>query len=137
MLPIGRSEVVPIRVQRLPQSIETPVAFVSTPGAYVRYAYARSSDSMNNHADGQDYLCFQHNDQRLALRPPEERAAPGHGSNDAAGFAEHVQLRSERVAVGEKIVNDVSADQTNGSVLVLFGLCVEAAQINFDTFNVE
>src|SRR5574341_700284 len=67
MLPIGRSEVVPIRVQRLPQSIETPVAFVSTPGAYVRFAYARSSDSMNNHADGQDYLCFQHNDQRLAF----------------------------------------------------------------------
>ena len=66
MFNLGRSsEVVPIRTQRVPQSIETPVTFVSAPGAYVRYAYSRSSDSMTSHIDGQDYLCFQHNDQRL------------------------------------------------------------------------
>ncbi|MBN1313658.1 MAG: protein phosphatase 2C domain-containing protein [Anaerolineae bacterium] len=59
------SEVVPIRTQRVPQSIETPVTFVTVPSAYVRYAYSRSSDSMSSHIDGQDYLCFQHNDQRF------------------------------------------------------------------------
>lgn len=63
----GRSEVVPIRTQRVPQTIETPVSFVSAPGAYVRYAYSRSSDSMNSQVEGQDYLCFKHNDQRLVF----------------------------------------------------------------------
>src|SRR5688572_21522049 len=63
----GRSEVVPIRTQRVPQTIETPVSFVSAPGAYVRYAYSRSSDSMNSQIEGQDYLCFKHNDQRLVF----------------------------------------------------------------------
>jgi hypothetical protein len=63
----GRSEVVPIRTQRVPQKIETPVTFQSVPNAYVRFAYARSSDSMNNQVEGQDYLCFEHNDQRLVF----------------------------------------------------------------------
>ncbi len=63
----GQSEVVPIRTQRVPQTIETRVTFVPVPGAYVRYAYARSSDSMASQIEGQDYLCFQHNDQRLAF----------------------------------------------------------------------
>ncbi len=63
----GRSEVVPIRTQRVPQTIETPVSFVAVPNAYVRYAYARSSDSMASQVEGQDYLCFQHNDQRLVF----------------------------------------------------------------------
>ena len=63
----GRSEVVPIRTQRVPQGVETPVTFVSAPGAYIRYAYSRSSDSMANQIEGQDYLCFQHNDQRLVF----------------------------------------------------------------------
>lgn len=62
-----RSEVVPIRTQKLPQNIETPVTFASVPNAYVRYAYARSSESMNAQTDGQDYLCFKHNDQRLVF----------------------------------------------------------------------
>src|SRR5262245_39082836 len=64
---LGKSEVVPIRTQRVPQTIETPVSFVSAPGAYVRFAYSRSSDSMNSQIEGQDYLCFQHNDQRLVF----------------------------------------------------------------------
>lgn len=63
----SRSEVVPIRTQRIPQTIETQVTFVSVPGAYVRYAYSRSSDSMANQIEGQDYLCFRHNDQRLVF----------------------------------------------------------------------
>ncbi len=63
----GRSEVVPIRTQRVPQTIETGVSFVSVPGAYIRYAYSRSSDSMSSQIEGQDYLCFQHNDQRLVF----------------------------------------------------------------------
>lgn len=62
-----RSEVVPIRTQKVPQNIETPVTFASVPNAYVRYAYARSSESMNAQTDGQDYLCFKHNDQRLVF----------------------------------------------------------------------
>ncbi len=61
------SEVVPIRTQHVPQSIETPVTFVTAPGIYLRYAYSRSGDSMANHIDGQDYLCFQHNDQRFVF----------------------------------------------------------------------
>ena len=63
----GRSETVPIRTQQVPQAIETPVTFVSAPEAYVRFAYSRSSDSMANQIEGQDYLCFRHNDQRLAF----------------------------------------------------------------------
>ncbi len=63
----GRSEVVPIRTQRVPQTAETPVSFASVPNAYVRFAYARSSDSMANQIEGQDYLCFRHNDQRLVF----------------------------------------------------------------------
>ncbi len=62
-----RSEVVPIRTQKVPQNIETPVTFAAVPNAYVRYAYARSSESMNAQTDGQDYLCFKHNDQRLVF----------------------------------------------------------------------
>ena len=62
-----RSEDVPIRTQQVPQTIETPVSFVSAPGAYVRYAYSRSSDSMSSQVEGQDYLCFRHNDQRLVF----------------------------------------------------------------------
>jgi len=67
MSPHESSEIVPIRIQRVPQSIETPVTFVSAPGAHVRYAYSRSGDSMANHIEGQDYLCFQHNDQRFVF----------------------------------------------------------------------
>lgn len=63
----GSVERVPIRTYKVPQTTETPVTFVSAPGAYVRYAYSRSSDSMANHIEGQDYLCFQHNDQRLVF----------------------------------------------------------------------
>ncbi len=63
----GRSEVVPIRTHRVPQTIETSVTFESVPNAYIRFAYARSSDSMNSRVEGQDYLCFQHNDQRLVF----------------------------------------------------------------------
>ncbi len=63
----SETEVVPIRTQRVPQTIETPVTFVQVPGGYVRYAYARSSDSMASQIEGQDYLCFQHNDQRLVF----------------------------------------------------------------------
>lgn len=59
------SELTPIRTQRVPQNIETPVTFVEVPGAYVRYAYARSSESMASQIEGQDYLCFKHNDQRF------------------------------------------------------------------------
>src|SRR5689334_4081259 len=62
-----RSEPVPIRSQRVPQSIETPVTFVAAPGVYVRYAYSRSSDSMASGIEGQDYLCFQHNDQKFVF----------------------------------------------------------------------
>ncbi|GAB4474561.1 MAG: hypothetical protein Kow00124_14720 [Anaerolineae bacterium] len=54
-----------MRVQQVPQSIETAVTFVEAPGAYVRYAYSRSSDSMASQIDGQDYLCFKYNDQRF------------------------------------------------------------------------
>jgi hypothetical protein len=61
------SEPVPIRSQRIPQRIETPVSFLTTPGAYVRYAYSRSADSMSSRTEGQDYLCFQYHDQRLVL----------------------------------------------------------------------
>jgi len=61
----GSTEIVPIRTNHVPQSIETPVSFVEVPGAYVRYAYARSSDSMSSGIDGQDFLCFRHNDQRF------------------------------------------------------------------------
>ncbi|NDJ51637.1 MAG: hypothetical protein GYB68_00970 [Chloroflexi bacterium] len=57
----------PIRTQTVPQNIETPVTFVSTNGAYVRYTYSRSSDSINNQVEGQDYLCFRYNDQRLTF----------------------------------------------------------------------
>lgn len=63
----GSSEVVPIRTHRVPQGIETPVTFVAVPNAYVRFLYARSSDSMASRSEGQDYLCFQHNDQRLVF----------------------------------------------------------------------
>jgi Protein phosphatase 2C len=62
-----RSDIVPIRSQRVPQSIETPVTFVSAPGVYLRYTYSRSSDSMASGIDGQDYLCFQHNDQKFVF----------------------------------------------------------------------
>ncbi|MGF1506301.1 MAG: protein phosphatase 2C domain-containing protein, partial [Anaerolineae bacterium] len=60
-------EAVPIRSRRLPQTIETPVSFDAVPHAYVRYAYARSADSMSSGMEGQDYLCYQHNDQRLVF----------------------------------------------------------------------
>ena len=63
----GRQEVVPIRTQRVPQTIETPVTFTPVPGAYVRFAYSRSSDSMASQIEGQDYLCFRHNDQKLVF----------------------------------------------------------------------
>lgn len=63
----GSTEVTPIRTHRVPQSIETPVTFLPVPGAYVRYAYARSGDSIASQIEGQDYLCFQHNDQRLVF----------------------------------------------------------------------
>ncbi len=63
----GQSELVPIRTQQVPQSVETPVTFAPVPGAYVRFAYSRSSDSMASQIDGQDYLCFKHNDQRLVF----------------------------------------------------------------------
>lgn len=62
-----QSEIAPIRNHRVPQTIETPVTFVMAPGAYIRYAYSRSNDSMASWLEGQDYLCFQHNDQRLVL----------------------------------------------------------------------
>lgn len=64
---LGQSEVVPIRTQHVPQTIETPVTFVPVPGAYLRYVYSRSSDSIANQIEGQDYLCFRHNDQRLSF----------------------------------------------------------------------
>jgi len=67
MTALGPIERVPIRTYKVPQTTETPVTFVSAPGAYVRFAYSRSSDSMANHIEGQDYLCFQHNDQRLVF----------------------------------------------------------------------
>jgi hypothetical protein len=66
-LAFGQSEVTPISTKKVPQTIETPVSFVPVPGAYVRFAYARSSDSMANQIEGQDYLCFRYNDQRLAF----------------------------------------------------------------------
>ncbi len=58
-------EVIPTRSHHVPQSIETPVTFEQAPGVYVRYTYSRSSDSMANQIDGQDFLCFKHNDQRF------------------------------------------------------------------------
>jgi len=64
---LDRSEVVPIRTQQVPQNIETPVTFSAVPNAYIRYAYARSSESMQAQGEGQDYLCFKHNDQRLVF----------------------------------------------------------------------
>ncbi len=63
----GRQELVPIRTQSVPQTIETPVTFTPVPGAYVRFAYSRSSDSMASQIEGQDYLCFRHNDQKLVF----------------------------------------------------------------------
>ncbi len=63
----GQQEVVPIRTQRVPQTIETPVTFTPVPNAYVRFAYSRSSDSMASQIEGQDYLCFKHNDQKLVF----------------------------------------------------------------------
>lgn len=62
----SQSEIVPIRTQRVPQNIETGVTFTPVPGAYVRFAYSRSSESMASQIEGQDYLCFRHNDQRFA-----------------------------------------------------------------------
>ena len=67
MMFFNRSEAVPIRSQSVPQTIETPVSFTPAPGAYIRYAYSRSSDSMSSGIEGQDYLAFQHNDQRLVM----------------------------------------------------------------------
>ena len=59
------NEITPIRAHHVPQTIETPVTFEQAPGVYVRYTYSRSSDSMSNQIDGQDFLCFKHNDQRF------------------------------------------------------------------------
>ena len=81
----GRSEVVPIRTQRVPQTAETPMSFVSVPNAYVRFAYARSSDSMANQIEGQDYLCFRHNDQRLVFV-----VADGVGSSFCGNLASRI-----------------------------------------------
>lgn len=64
---LDHTDLVPTRSQRVPQNIETPVTFVSAPGAYIRYAYSRSSDSIVGQIEGQDYLCFQHNDQKLVF----------------------------------------------------------------------
>jgi hypothetical protein len=61
------------------------VTFVSAPGAYVRYAYSRSSDSMTSHIEGQDYLCFQHNDQRLVAV-----VCDGVGSSFCGNLAAHI-----------------------------------------------
>ncbi len=80
-----RPEVTPIRTQRVPQTIETPVTFVPVPGAYVRFAYSRSSDSMANQIEGQDYVCFRHNDQRLVFV-----VADGVGSSFCGNLASRI-----------------------------------------------
>lgn len=84
-LPVNRSEVTPIRTHSVPQTIETPVTFVPVPNAYVRYAYSRSSDSMANQIEGQDYLCFRHNDQRLVFV-----VADGVGSSFCGNLASRI-----------------------------------------------
>lgn len=65
--PWERTNQAPIRTTRVSQTVETEVTFAAAPGAYLRYAYARSSDSVANQIEGQDYLIFQHNDQRLVF----------------------------------------------------------------------
>src|SRR5574341_1833558 len=52
---------------KIPQKVETQVTFEAVPNAYVRYAYSRSSDSMANQIEGQDYLCFRYNDEKLVF----------------------------------------------------------------------
>ena len=59
----GRQEV-PIRTQRVPLHRN---AGSRRSQAYVRFAYSRSSDSMASQIEGQDYLCFRHNDQKLVF----------------------------------------------------------------------
>lgn len=67
-MPISsRPDAAPIRTHRVPQLVETPVTFTPVPNAYVRYAYARSADSMSSQSEGQDYLCFRHHGERLAF----------------------------------------------------------------------
>jgi hypothetical protein len=85
MAQFERPDLVPIRTQRVPQTIETPVTFAAVPGAYVRFAYSRSSDSMANQIEGQDYLCFKHNDQRLVFI-----VADGVGSSFCGNLASRI-----------------------------------------------
>jgi hypothetical protein len=65
--PWERTHQAPIRTTRVSQTTETEVTFMAAPGVNLRYAYARSGDSVANQIEGQDYLIFQHNDQRLVF----------------------------------------------------------------------
>ena len=108
MLPFGNSEVVPIRTQTVPQTIETPVTFAPVPNAYVRFAYARSSDSMANQIEGQDYLCFRHNDQRLVFV-----VADGVGSSFCGNLAARI-LGFDRKTLYRKLERYAIEDQKSG-----------------------
>lgn len=51
----------------LPQDAETEVSFAGAPHANLRYAYYRSSDSVANQIEGQDYLAFRQDERRLTF----------------------------------------------------------------------
>jgi hypothetical protein len=57
----------PTRITRVTQNVETEVSFVAGPGANLRYAYFRSSDSMASAIEGQDFLIFQQDEGGLAF----------------------------------------------------------------------
>lgn len=52
---------------RVTQNAETGVTFEAAPRFNMRYAYFRSSDSVANQIEGQDYLTFKYDDQQLAF----------------------------------------------------------------------
>lgn len=57
----------PPRTVHVPQNAETGVTFVAAPGANLRYAYFRSSDSVASQIEGQDYLAFKYGERRLTF----------------------------------------------------------------------
>ena len=56
-----------MRTVRVTQNADSEVSFVAAPQANLRYVYIRSSDSVANQIEGQDYLVFKYNDKRLAF----------------------------------------------------------------------
>lgn len=64
---MSRTKPTPPRTVRVSQNAETEVSFLAAPGANLRYAYFRSSDSVANQIEGQDYLVFKAGERRLAF----------------------------------------------------------------------